>query len=274
MNRNSPVPLWAVLTIGVSLLGGIYLVSQSTISNPQASVTVRPPVAPPQTRQSASTSPRPESAASFSPSATSSSRANIRGSLTYRNDKYGFQFAYPASWDDVEFNEASWDDREAKRGSAMHKPDMGKIFIGNFIENKRCRFGSVTPDYGYGSEWPYRALSLRGPPQAPRKSDRLSFASLLLTANVSQYETIAPGAAWEVTCLGKKCRTGGSGLPALGGNKKCRAGGAGLTCLGRKNPGATRRSDFLRRAEARVRCRSFILSTCYSLRGHPGTAEI
>lgn len=26
-------------------------------------------------------------------------------------------------------------------------------------------------------------------------------------------------------------------------------------------------------AEAKVRCRSFILSTCYSLRGHPGTGE-
>ena len=40
MNRNSPVPLWAVLGIGVVLVGGIYIVGQRAAVQPKASVIV------------------------------------------------------------------------------------------------------------------------------------------------------------------------------------------------------------------------------------------
>lgn len=41
MNRNSPVPLWAVLSVGVVLLGGVYVIAQPTPTPPQANVIVR-----------------------------------------------------------------------------------------------------------------------------------------------------------------------------------------------------------------------------------------
>jgi hypothetical protein len=43
MNRNSPVPLWALLSIGVVLLGSIYVLAQQSVAQPERSVIVRQP---------------------------------------------------------------------------------------------------------------------------------------------------------------------------------------------------------------------------------------
>lgn len=43
MNRNSPVPLWAVLCIGVILLAGVYVFAQRMVRPPQATLIVSQP---------------------------------------------------------------------------------------------------------------------------------------------------------------------------------------------------------------------------------------
>jgi hypothetical protein len=46
MNRNSPVPLWAVLCVGFVVLGGAYVFAQRMVAPPQPGVTVSHPTAP------------------------------------------------------------------------------------------------------------------------------------------------------------------------------------------------------------------------------------
>ncbi len=68
MNRNSPVPLWAVLTIGVIILAGVYSFAQRMVAPPQPGVNVSRPTAP-QPIVSATTVP---SVAVVAPSSTAS----------------------------------------------------------------------------------------------------------------------------------------------------------------------------------------------------------
>jgi hypothetical protein len=49
MNRNSPVPLWAVLVVGMVLVGGIYVLGQRTIAVRQEMAITRRPASQPQT---------------------------------------------------------------------------------------------------------------------------------------------------------------------------------------------------------------------------------
>jgi hypothetical protein len=69
MNRNSPVPLWAVLSVGAVLLAGVYVFAQRTIAPLQASVIVNRPTMSPQPIVSATTVP---SVAVEAPSSTAS----------------------------------------------------------------------------------------------------------------------------------------------------------------------------------------------------------
>ncbi len=78
MNRNSPIPLWFVLCIGVVLLAGVYVFAQRTVAlPPQPSVIVRRPTLSPQPIVSATTVPSvavetPNSPATPTPTVTAS----------------------------------------------------------------------------------------------------------------------------------------------------------------------------------------------------------
>jgi len=71
MNRNSPVPLWAVLAIGVVFVCGLYVFAQRTVALPQASVIVIRPRVVPQASASAESSVDAGAATPVVPSATS-----------------------------------------------------------------------------------------------------------------------------------------------------------------------------------------------------------
>ena len=126
MNRNNPVPLWAVFGIGVVLVGGIYVLARRVVAPPRASVIVRQrsvtprpsdsatasasitsnmAVAMPTTSSTQNSSTRPYVTAPSSNRAhdVSSSVASVEGSWkVYKNDKFGFRFNYPSIWMDAQ----------------------------------------------------------------------------------------------------------------------------------------------------------------------------
>jgi len=91
MINRSPIPLWAVLCVGVVLLGGIYLFAKNTGISPEASVVVTRPTQTTRTSGSsiATVSPVP------APSTGTSTPAQANDWKTYRNTAYGFEFLYP-----------------------------------------------------------------------------------------------------------------------------------------------------------------------------------
>src|ERR1043166_4997927 len=98
MNRNSPVPLWAVLTVGVLVTCGIYVLGQPTVTPPEASIIVRRNVMPPAS-VTVSTTAAPTTAASSGPfgprqrqSTATSTQVSNDNWRVYRNTKYRFEF--------------------------------------------------------------------------------------------------------------------------------------------------------------------------------------
>jgi hypothetical protein len=96
MTSRSPIPLWAVLSIGVALLGGIYISVQLTVAQPkvgavvgQATVSARPSMSVPVT--STVVTPIPSVSTETIPS----------GWKIYKNFEYHFQFRYPRDWIDM-----------------------------------------------------------------------------------------------------------------------------------------------------------------------------
>lgn len=91
MNRNSPVPLWAVLSTGVVVLGSIYVFVRQPRASPRPSVSATPLPTP--------ALPTPVSSPTSSPTGTAEP---VPGEWkTYRNTKCAFQFDYPATWTDA-----------------------------------------------------------------------------------------------------------------------------------------------------------------------------
>ncbi|MFY9561422.1 MAG: hypothetical protein WAQ52_14410 [Terriglobales bacterium] len=94
MNRNSLVPLWAVLSVGVVLVGGIYIYGRQTATRPVAGIIATQP------------SPmRPQVSGNISNAApvdgqntATSAAVDMTDWQTYRNTKYGFTLMYPPEW--------------------------------------------------------------------------------------------------------------------------------------------------------------------------------
>jgi hypothetical protein len=99
MNRNSPVPLWAVLGVGVVLVGGAYVAAR-IISAQQVGVPILEPKV--LARRTPCISPQPTISSilpSASPStATLNSHVVPIGWKTYHNSKYRFEIFVPSNW--------------------------------------------------------------------------------------------------------------------------------------------------------------------------------
>jgi hypothetical protein len=94
MNRNSPIPLWVVLTIGVALLAGVYVFAQRTVVPPQASVIVKRLTATPQGSASSTRAGIPQGTGNAVLPATST--IDLQNSC--RNERRRFQLIYPSTW--------------------------------------------------------------------------------------------------------------------------------------------------------------------------------
>jgi hypothetical protein len=97
MNRKSPVPLWAVLSVGIVLVGGIYFLAQRSVTPPEASLIVRQISVLP----SPSTTPLPALASPMLVTSPSSSPAVTAEPIpsdwkTYKDPDYHFTFSYPS----------------------------------------------------------------------------------------------------------------------------------------------------------------------------------
>src|SRR6266436_1800617 len=97
MDRESPVPLWAMVSIGVVLVGGVYVVAQRAAVQPQASVVVSRPSEVPKPSASATITPTiaPSPTPVETPTATSTQAVTADWKV-YRNTKYGFELRYPS----------------------------------------------------------------------------------------------------------------------------------------------------------------------------------
>jgi hypothetical protein len=101
MNRNSPVPLWAVLSIVGIVLTASYILGPAGIPTPPLTPLATTPKPTPSAQTSVLISATAASPLITSPSslpgATTSTRLiDTRGWKVYRNDKYGFEFSYPS----------------------------------------------------------------------------------------------------------------------------------------------------------------------------------
>jgi len=96
MDRESPIPLWVVLSIGVVLVGGVYVVAQRSTVQPQASVIIK---------QTLVLSPSPTATPTIAPSMTPAETAVVTSTqvgtadwILCRNGVRGFQLKLPPGW--------------------------------------------------------------------------------------------------------------------------------------------------------------------------------
>jgi hypothetical protein len=95
MDRKSPIPLWAVVSIGIILVGGVYLLAQRSVAPPETSLNVRQISVLP-TGAPTSAPPTPVSSPTSSPMGTA--KRVPSNWKTYRNTRFGFDLKYPPSW--------------------------------------------------------------------------------------------------------------------------------------------------------------------------------
>jgi hypothetical protein len=91
MNRNTPVPLWAVIVAGLILFGGIYIYTRQTATRPVAGIIATQP-SPIRPRAGSNIS---NSAPVDDQSTTTSAPVDTTGWQTYRNSEYRIEFLYP-----------------------------------------------------------------------------------------------------------------------------------------------------------------------------------
>ena len=88
MNRNSPIPLWAVLSLGVVLLGGVYMIEQPTLSPLQANDIVQQSNTVPQVSTSASSDAEPGTLTTVLPVAPNATPQGTKYSKTNDPELY------------------------------------------------------------------------------------------------------------------------------------------------------------------------------------------
>ena len=93
MNRNSPIPLWAVLCVGVVFVGGIYVLAQRSVTPLEAVINLRRSTVLPAPKGSVSTAP---DVTALARNSTTSTISNLQN--TCRNEQRRFQLMYPSTW--------------------------------------------------------------------------------------------------------------------------------------------------------------------------------